>query len=658
MCGIAGFVEPRASRSAAELQATATAMALAIRHRGPDDAGSWADERTGVALGHRRLSVIDLSPAGHQPMVSASGRFAIVFNGEIYDYQDLRAELESQGVAFRGHSDTEVLLEAIERWGLVPALQRTIGMFAFALWDAKDRVLHLARDRMGEKPLYHGFAGGDFLFASETKALRAHPSFTGGLDRDTLALFLRLAYVPAPHCVFEGFRQLPPGCTLSLPHSALVAGPAACAAHVPAPYWSLREAARAGLADPFTGTVEEAVDELERLLRDAVRRQVVSDVPLGAFLSGGIDSSTVVALMAVQSTEPVRTFTMSFREKDHDEALFARAIARHLGTRHEEQVVTPEEALAVIPQLPEIWDEPFADPSQVPTFMVARLARRHVTVSLSGDGGDELFGGYSRYVWARNIGRVLAVLPPSLRAASGRAVKAVPERAWSSVLSALGTVVPPVARRANAGEKVHRLADLLALPEARDVYLRLVSHWLDPSALVPGAREPGTALTPGDVEPPWRDPVERMQLVDSLTYLPDDILVKVDRAAMAVSLESRVPLLDHRVVEFAWRLPPQWKVRDGRGKWILRQVLKRHVPPRLWERPKAGFGVPIETWLRGPLRDWAESLLSERSLTADGLLDPRPIRDAWKEHLEGRRPHHYRLWNVLMLQAWRQRWRG
>jgi asparagine synthase (glutamine-hydrolysing) len=655
MCGIVGFVETKAARSADELAALAEGMALALQHRGPDDAGRWVDAASGVAFGHRRLSVIDLSPTGHQPMVSESGRTVVVLNGEVYNHRELRKDLLAEGARFRGTSDTEVLLEAIEAWGLHVALHRAVGMWALAAWDAKDRTLRLARDRMGEKPLYHGWQGSTFVFASELKALRAHPGFVGGVDRNVAALFLRLAYVPAPSCIHPGLRQLPPGTLLELPLERLKRGEAALELR-PTPYWSVRKAATAGLARPFRGSQVEAVDELDRVLRQAVAGQLVADVPVGAFLSGGIDSSTVVALMAQQSTAPVRTFTIGFRERDHDESPFARAVAQHLGTQHEELVLGPEETLAVIPRLPELYDEPFADPSQVPTILVSQLTRRHVTVALSGDGGDELFAGYNRHVWARRLTRALRFFPLDVRRALAAAVRGVPDTAWTALLRRCRRLLPPVATRGNAGERLHRVAALAAEPSARELYLRLVSHWAEPCDLVPDAVEPEWAMTGPHEGLPWRDPVERLQYLDMITYLPDDILTKVDRAAMAVGLETRVPLLDHRVVELAWSLPPQWKLRRGRGKLIQREVLRRYVPGSLFERPKAGFGVPIETWLRGPLRDWAEALLDERRLAAGGLVEARPVREAWAEHVSGERPHAQRLWNVLMLLAWAERW--
>ena len=657
MCGITGFVEPAGKRSASELHAIARSMADAIAHRGPDDHDTWVDPRGSVAFGHRRLSIVDLSPTGHQPMSSHSGRWTTCFNGEVYNFQDLRRSLEQEGVRFRGTSDTEVLLEAIERWGLEGALGRAIGMWAFALWDEQLRVLHLVRDRMGEKPLYHGFQGGAFLFGSELKALRRHPSWAAGIDRGALALYMRLAYVPAPWTIQEGIRMLPPGTVLSLTQDQL-AHPGMGARVEPVAYWTVMGAALRGLANPLLCSEDEAADQLDALLRDAVSKQVVADVPLGAFLSGGIDSSTVVALMQAQSARPVKTFAIGFREVEYDEATHARGVASHLGTDHEDLQVTPDEAREVIPRLADMYDEPFADSSQVPTHLVAALARKHVTVSLSGDGGDELFAGYDRYLWTRTAWGAAAALPLAARRLIASAMTALPESAWTSALHAAGPLAPAAARKPNAGAKVHRLARLITERDARTFYRELVTQWRDPEGLVLGSREPPTAFTAEGERPPWRDLIEQVQYLDQVAYLPHDILTKVDRAAMAVSLESRVPLLDHRVVEFSWRLPPAMKVRRGKGKWLLRRVLARYVPERLTDRPKAGFGVPIDHWLRGPLRAWAEDLLDEGRLRREGWLDPVPVRAAWLEHQRGQREHHYRLWAVLMFQAWLERWSG
>ena len=647
MCGLAGILGPPGAAGDDTLRATALRMADTLRHRGPDDGGAWSDAAAGVALGFRRLAIVDLSPEGRQPMASASGRYVLAFNGEIYNHRELRRELEAAGSGpFRGHSDTEVMLSAFGHWGLAGAVGRFVGMFAFALWDRDERALHLGRDRMGEKPLFYGRAGSAFLFGSELKALRAHPDFRAGVDRDALALYLRLGYVPAPYSIYQGIRKLPPGTTLTI---AAGAGDEPG----PVPYWSARRAAEAGAARPFEGTEADAADELERLLRDAVGRQMVADVPLGAFLSGGIDSSTVVALMQSQSPRPVRTFTIGFHEAGYDEAGHARAMARHLGTDHTELYVAPAEARAVIPDLPTLFDEPLADSSAIPTSLVSRLARRDVTVSLSGDGGDELFAGYDWYPRvARLWGRVGAVPRPIRRAAAG-ALGCLSARAWDRPLGLLRPILPGDLARRATGDRVHALAELIGRPRGpEDVHALARSLWPG-TRIVPGAVEPTTALTDRSA---WADlggdAASRASYLDQVTYLPDDILAKVDRASMGASLESRAPFLDHRIVEFAWRVPMAWKVREGRGKWLLRQVLTRHVPPALVERPKMGFSVPIGAWLRGPLRDWAEGLLAEDRLRADGLLDPVPIRRRWREHLDGRRDWQDHLWAILMYRSW------
>ena len=647
MCGFAGFLNLNGGLNADTARSVASAMGAALRHRGPDDDGVWEDAAHGIALAHRRLAILDLSPEGRQPMVSACGRYVIAFNGEIYNHQELRKELarhpgaEAGNVVWRGHSDTEVMLAAIVHWGLETALTRFVGMFAFALWDRRDKALHLARDRFGEKPLYYGRMGNALLFGSELKALRQHPAWRGEIDRNTLALYMRHSYIPAPYSIYKGVYKLPPGTLLTFGAESWGDG-------VPHPYWSARKMMETGVAHPFAGTENEAVESLDSLLRTVVLGQMAADVPLGAFLSGGVDSSLVVALMQAQSSRPVQTFTIGFSEAQYNEAQHAKAVARHLGAQHTELYVTPADAREVIPQLTEIYDEPFADSSQIPTFLVAQLARQHVTVSLSGDGGDELFGGYNRYLWADRIWRKMRFVPRVGRTLLAHALTALPPRTWDWLFQ----FAPPGVRQRTPGDKLHKLATVLPAGSTEQIYLNLVSHWKSPASVVLGSHEPPTALTDPARLAALPSFIQRMMFLDAVSYLPDDILVKVDRAAMAVSLESRTPLLDHRLAEFAWQLPLSMKIREGQGKWPLRQVLYRYVPANLIERPKTGFGVPIGAWLRGPLINWAEDLLDETRLREDGYFDPLLIRRKWEEHLSGRRNWQYCLWNVLIFQEW------
>lgn len=645
MCGIVGFFGAgRGSRQ--DLEHLAQRMSESIRHRGPDAAGVWSDSENGIAFGHRRLSILDLSPAGHQPMMSACGRYTVVFNGEIYNHSELRRELERSGetLAWRGHSDTETLLAAVASWGMESALKKFVGMFAFAMWDCQTLTLTLARDRLGEKPLYYGWQGSTFLFGSELKALKVHPSFHAEIDRQALALFLRHNYVPAPYSIYRDIFKLLPGTYFSLRAGEREVKPKA--------YWSARLVAEAGQREPFTGTEQNAAEELQRLLSQVIAGQMIADVPLGAFLSGGLDSSTIVALMQAQSKRAVKTFTIGFLNEGYNEAEQAKAVARHLGTEHTELYVTPQEAMAVIPRLPLLYDEPFADSSQIPTFLVAQLARRSVTVSLSGDGGDELFGGYNRYSWATNIWRSVGCLPRSFRVALAGVLTVLPPQAWNVVFQGLGKLLPTGWRYANPGDKLHKLAEVLPVRSQEEMYRNLVSLWKQPGKVVIGGNEHPFLMNDAANQPDLQDFSHRMMYLDFVSYLPDDILVKVDRAAMGVSLETRVPFLDHRLVEFAWRLPLSMKIRNGQGKWILRQVLYKQVPKELVERPKMGFGIPLDVWLRGPLREWAETLLAEDRLRREGFFNPAPIREKWAEHLSGRRNWSYLLWSVLMFQAW------
>jgi asparagine synthase (glutamine-hydrolysing) len=650
MCGIAGFIDFRRQSGPDSMLGTVRRMSDALIHRGPDDGGVWCDPAIGVALGHRRLSIIDLSPAGHQPMLSSGGRYVMVFNGEVYNHREIRRELDGFGgppLTWRGHSDTEVMLAAFEAWGVDDAIRRFSGMFAFALLDRKEHRLYLVRDRLGEKPLYYGWSGTTLLFGSELKALRAYPGFDNGIDRDAIALYLRHNCIPAPRSIYRGISKLLPGTLLTIDCSAEPAP-----GTLPRPYWQARTIAETGTADPFRGSETDAITELDNVLREAVRLQMCADVPLGAFLSGGIDSSTVVALMQAQSTRPVKTFTIGFQEQGYNEAEHAMAVARHLGTEHTELYVTPADALAVIPRLPQLYDEPFSDSSQIPTFLVAQMTRKHVTVSLSGDGGDELFAGYTRHYLGRDIWRKAERLPSGVRRLLGGSLLAVSPQRWNSLYRFLALPLPSRYQLQVPGHSIHKLAEIISAESPEAMYYRLVSHWMDPTALVQGAVEPLTVVTDAGQWPALDDFAQKMMYLDTMTYLPDDILVKVDRAAMGVSLETRIPFLDHRVVEFAWRLPLAMKIRNGQGKWILRQVLAQYVPRELFERPKAGFGIPIDAWLRGALREWAEELLNERRLRSEGIFDPAPIRSRWEEHLSGKRNWQYHLWDVLMFQAW------
>lgn len=648
MCGLAGVLGfTGGSESMAVLLRQMTA---AIAHRGPDADGQWFDSQAGIGLGHRRLSILDLSAAGAQPMQSHCGRFVVAFNGEIYNFSILRRSLEEQrSVVWRGHSDTEVLLQAIAAWGLVEALRRCDGMFALALWDKQERVLHLARDRFGEKPLYYGLSGGAVVFGSELKALIAFPGFERHIDRDALESYLRLGYIPAPASIYRNVQKLLPGSVIRFGDD-----PQDWSSARPVCYWSALMAASGARTTPFTGDLQSAVSALDALLREEVGLRMVSDVPLGAMLSGGIDSSVIVALMQAGRSDRVKTFSIGSQSSGHDEAVHAREVAAHLGTEHTELYVDGRMALDVIPLLPAMYDEPFADSSQIPTYLVSQLARNHVTVALSGDAGDELFGGYNRYFHGRRIWAQLRRWPVSIRAPIAAMLRAVPPSTWDSLAGAVPRAMLPAEFRAGrTGEKLHKLAGVMGSPDARQFLDSLRSHWNVEESLVIGATSGAASVLPEAFAPDEWDFAERAMMDDTLSYLPDDILCKVDRASMAVSLEARVPFLARRVYEFAWSLPLDQKIAKGYGKEVLRQLLYRYVPRHLVDRPKQGFGIPIAQWLRSDLRDWAEDLLGAQRLRTEGFFETEKIRRCWSEHLSGKRNWDTRLWSVLMFQAWK-----
>lgn len=641
MCGISGFLNLSHENTANELRDIAMRMSDTLRHRGPNDSGVWADADAGIALSMRRLAILDLSAAGHQPMTSSSGRYVLVFNGEIYNYQDLRNELsqKEQPYPFRGNSDTEVMLASFEQWGIEQSVVRWNGMFAFAVWDRQERSLTLGRDRFGEKPLYYSRIGKHFIFGSELKALRAHPHFSDEIKPEAVALFLRHSCVPAPYSIYTHTNKLPAATLLKISAEDFVSAPQ--------PYWSLHEVVDEAVSHPFQGSEQEAIEQLSSILGDAVRIRMRSDVPLGAFLSGGIDSSTIVSLMQAQSQTRIKTFSIGNHDKEFDEAKDAAKIAEHLGTEHTELYATSEEAMSVIPLLPQIYDEPFADCSQIPTLLVSQLAREHVTVSLSGDGGDEFLGGYTRHIWGNTLNQRLHHIPLFLRKITSTGIRAIPPGAWDALFQVSKPVTPTQWQQRMPGYKLHKLAFLAESHDTHTLYEKLSSHWFDISEILPGV-----SLSHPSHQPHFQHTAEEMMYLDAIGYLPDDILVKLDRATMAVSLEGRVPLLDHRVAEFAWRLPLNMRIRGRQSKWILRQILYRYVPREMVDRPKSGFGIPLATWLRGPLRDWAESLLNEHRLRLDGFFNPAPIRKLWREHLSGKLNWEYHLWDVLMFQAW------
>lgn len=650
MCGFAGLVTTRQSAGRDSLETMVAKMTRTLEHRGPDSSGLWVDADASIGLGHRRLSIIDLSPAGHQPMHSACGRYVITYNGEIYNYQDIKGDLlaqNDQSRQFRGHSDTEVLLAAISSWGLEQTLPKINGMFAFALWDREFRTLSLVRDRLGKKPLYFGWIDGAFVFGSELKALKACPGFSNEIDRQAITLLLRHNCIPGPYSIYRNIYKLPPATCLTLPMDKV--HNSSCYEDVASwikPFWSASQVFATGRANRFTAAPEEVEANLEQLLRDAVASRMVADVPLGAFLSGGIDSSLLVALMQAQSDRPVKTFTIGFAEAAHNEAEDARRVADHLGTEHHELYLSPQDVLDVVPKLPVLYDEPFADSSQIPTYLVSRFAREHVTVALSGDGGDELFGGYNRYVWAPRIWSKMKPWPPIARRALAVLFEGVPPQAWPKLMALF-----KLDHRTPA-DKIQKLATALRASGPAALYKSLVSHWNHPDEVVIDGREPETLLRDADRAIEQFGFAEGMMLLDQRTYLPDDILVKVDRAGMGVSLEARAPLLDYRLAEFAARMPLDLKIRERQGKYLLRRILYRYVPRELIERPKMGFEIPIADWLRGPLREWSENLLSETRLRNDGYFQPGPIREKWQQHLAGKRNWQFQLWDILMFQAW------
>lgn len=651
MCGLAGILVPGPA-DPEWLARQTRAMADTLRHRGPDDEGVWVDGSHGIGLGFRRLSILDLSTLGHQPMHSPSGRYTIVFNGEVYNHGALRGELRREGFAFRGHSDTEVLLAACERWGVLPAVERFVGMFALAVYDARERVLHLVRDRLGIKPLYYAHRPGLLVFGSELRAVMAEPSIPRAIDPAGLSQFLRYLYVPAPATIFTAARKLLPGHSLAIQDVAGELPPSR-------PYWSLHAHATAGLEAPVTGTDAEVVDQADRLLQEAVALRMEADVPLGALLSGGIDSSTVVAMMQAASSRPIQTYSISFPGTPHDEGPAARGVAEYLGTEHHDLPVGERDALAAVPRVLEHMDEPFADPSQIPTLLVSELARRDVTVALTGDGGDELFAGYNRYRWGPALIARADRWPGAVTRGAGAALGWLSQDAWDRIAGIARPVLPRRARHRLPGEKIRKFAELLRAPDALRRYQMLYSVWPEPGALL-AAPEPGAGQDRLLAEllraVPGRPLLDRAMVADQAVYLPDDLLAKVDRMSMAVSLEARVPILDHRVVEFAWRLRPEHKIRDGQGKWILRELLARRVPRALVERPKVGFTVPMAAWLRGALRPLAEEYLAPDRIRRSGLLEPAPVARAWAAFQRGHSGHALGLWGLVVFQAWYERW--
>jgi len=643
MCGIAGYLT---NETPTDPIKTLSAMGKAILSRGPDSSGEWFDSDKKIGLAHQRLAIVDISPAGHQPMSSPNGRYVISFNGEIYNHNEIRAELvESKSIHWRGHSDTETLLAGFEEWGILDTIKKAVGMFAIAIWDKVECTLTLVRDRLGEKPLYYGWQNETFLFGSELKALKAHPCFLAEINRDAISTYLRYSYVPAPYSIYKGVQKLMPGTlaviSLKNPTPKIVT------------YWSIEQVLSEN-HNRFIGSTNDAINSLEKQLKESIKLQMMADVPLGAFLSGGVDSSTIVALMQSESERPIKTFSIGFHDQQYNEAHHAKAVADHLQTEHTELYVTADDALAIIPHLADIYDEPFADASQIPTYLVAKMARQHVTVALSGDAGDELFSGYNRYLMTHKIWRILSRLPLWSRKLASQLIISISPKAWNFSARVVRAILPAKYRAASVpfSDKLYKSANVICAEDISDLYQKLVSVIQKPEKYVLNSNELKAPFLNTGSQPKTFNDIETMMSIDMLGYLPNDILTKVDRAAMAVSLETRVPLLDHRIVELAWKLPIHYKLRDGVGKWILREVLYKYVPRKLIERPKMGFGIPIDAWLRGPLSAWADELLNVTRLSNEGFFDVNEVRQLWSEHLSGRRNYQYQLWNILMFQLW------
>lgn len=643
MCGITGLIDFSHHDNRSELRSTIVKMVSTLDHRGPDDQGIWIDESFPAAFGHRRLSVIDLSPEGHQPMVSSDGRYVLVYNGEIYNYKRLRKELISLGHSFRGHSDTEVMLAAFCQWGIEKSLKRFNGMFAFGLWDCLKKQLHLSRDRFGEKPIYYGWIGRKFVFASELKAVVAHHEFNESIDRKALFLFLRHNYIPAPYSIYEGIKKLPASAILTVSGRDNTQF---------SKYWDLKKIAEDNIYKKFTENEQELIGSFDALLKDAVGKRMVSDVPIGAFLSGGIDSSIIVSQMQVQSSHPVKTFTIGFNESFSNEAEDAKKIAVYLGTDHYEHYVSPSEMLNVIPSLPQLYDEPFADSSQIPTYLVSKMARQKVTVCLSGDGGDEFFCGYNHYLWSRKFWGRFGCINPALREWISMIITSIPPGTLNNLLGHFHRFIPEQLSQNPLGDVLHKFAEILSCKTPMDLYTNMVTQWKNPETIVVGSEATGNCQNHTLKCPRLDDYTHMMMYMDMVSYLSDDILSKVDRASMGVSLEVRVPYLDHRITEFSWRVPLSMKIKESKGKWMLRQVLKKYLPANLIDQSKTGFSIPLDKWLRGPLREWSESLLSNKALKYGGFFYPEPIRKKWDEHISGVRNWQNYLWSILMFQAW------